>query len=148
MDDSGNSAEIIRLVYPSGVVAGSTGAERSSDRSEVTIASRTPAANGRSAPSSFHLGCQVWVQMTTWPDLRDVARRIDHAGLDSLWSWDHLIAPIAGTPDQAAGRLSQYRDSGARGFIACIPSPFDHETVVRLATEVRPRLTIAAGTPG
>lgn len=58
---------------------------------------------------------------------------------------DH--APIAGTPDEVAERLTEYRDSGAGGFIACIPSPFDHETVTRLATEVRPRLRIAAGRP-
>jgi F420-dependent oxidoreductase-like protein len=51
---------------------------------------------------------------------------------------DH--APIAGTADEVAARLAEYREAGARGFIACIPSPFDHETVTRLATEVRPRL--------
>jgi F420-dependent oxidoreductase-like protein len=58
---------------------------------------------------------------------------------------DH--APIAGTPDDVAARLAEYRDAGARGFIACIPSPFDHETVTRLASEVRPRIRLAAGRP-
>jgi F420-dependent oxidoreductase-like protein len=58
---------------------------------------------------------------------------------------DH--APIAGTPDEVAARLTKYAAAGARGFIACIPSPFDHETVTRLATEVRPRLRLLLGGP-
>jgi hypothetical protein len=28
---------------------------------------------------------------TTWPALRDAVVRVDHAGFDSLWTWDHMM---------------------------------------------------------
>ena len=53
-------------------------------------------------PASRHpirIGAILWPQTDSWPDLREAAVRADRAGLDSLWSWDHLNA-IVGPPEQ------------------------------------------------
>jgi alkanesulfonate monooxygenase SsuD/methylene tetrahydromethanopterin reductase-like flavin-dependent oxidoreductase (luciferase family) len=47
----------------------------------------------------IRVGALLWPQATSWPELRDAALRADAAGLDSLWTWDHLHA-ITGDPDQ------------------------------------------------
>jgi alkanesulfonate monooxygenase SsuD/methylene tetrahydromethanopterin reductase-like flavin-dependent oxidoreductase (luciferase family) len=39
-------------------------------------------------------GVLLWPQTATWPELRDAAIRADRAGLDSLWTWDHLNAIV------------------------------------------------------
>lgn len=44
------------------------------------------------------VGVQLWPQHTSIAALRDAARRIDAAGLDSLWTWDHFY-PLSGEPD-------------------------------------------------
>jgi probable F420-dependent oxidoreductase len=44
------------------------------------------------------VGVQLWPQHTSVAALRDAARRIDAAGLDSLWTWDHFY-PLSGEPD-------------------------------------------------
>ena len=36
--------------------------------------------------------------------------------------------------------LDRYKQAGARGFILYFMAPFDHETIERVATEVRPKL--------
>jgi alkanesulfonate monooxygenase SsuD/methylene tetrahydromethanopterin reductase-like flavin-dependent oxidoreductase (luciferase family) len=40
------------------------------------------------------IGALLWPQTNTWPALRDAAVRADRAGLDSLWTWDHLMAIV------------------------------------------------------
>ena len=47
----------------------------------------------------LRVGALLWPQRATWPELREAARFADAAGLDSLWTWDHLHA-IVGDPDQ------------------------------------------------
>jgi len=47
----------------------------------------------------LRVGTLLWPQKATWPELRDTALAADAAGLDSLWTWDHLHA-IVGDPDQ------------------------------------------------
>jgi alkanesulfonate monooxygenase SsuD/methylene tetrahydromethanopterin reductase-like flavin-dependent oxidoreductase (luciferase family) len=47
----------------------------------------------------LRVGTLLWPQKTTWPELREAALLADAAGLDSLWTWDHLHA-IVGDPDQ------------------------------------------------
>ena len=47
----------------------------------------------------LRVGALLWPQGATWPELRAAARAADAAGLDSLWTWDHLHA-IVGDPDQ------------------------------------------------
>ena len=42
-------------------------------------------------------GVLVWNQYTDWPHMRDIGRRADALGYDSLWTWDHLY-PIVGDP--------------------------------------------------
>jgi alkanesulfonate monooxygenase SsuD/methylene tetrahydromethanopterin reductase-like flavin-dependent oxidoreductase (luciferase family) len=36
------------------------------------------------------VGVLLWPQTSSWPELRDAAVRADLAGIDSLWTWDHL----------------------------------------------------------
>ena len=67
------------------------------------------------------------------------------------------IGEVAGFPDYAASnqpygtaevvaqRLAEYAAVGVREIIAVIPAPYDHETIERLATEVRPRLRALLG---
>jgi alkanesulfonate monooxygenase SsuD/methylene tetrahydromethanopterin reductase-like flavin-dependent oxidoreductase (luciferase family) len=41
---------------------------------------------------TIRVGALLWPQTNSWPVLRDAAVRADKAGLDSLWTWDHLMA--------------------------------------------------------
>jgi alkanesulfonate monooxygenase SsuD/methylene tetrahydromethanopterin reductase-like flavin-dependent oxidoreductase (luciferase family) len=50
---------------------------------------KTDVANG------IKVGVLPWGQYTDWPSLRDVGRRADELGYDSIWTWDHLY-PIQG----------------------------------------------------
>jgi alkanesulfonate monooxygenase SsuD/methylene tetrahydromethanopterin reductase-like flavin-dependent oxidoreductase (luciferase family) len=40
------------------------------------------------------IGVLLWPQTDSWPEFRDAALRVDRAGLDSLWTWDHLNAIV------------------------------------------------------
>ncbi len=40
------------------------------------------------------IGALLWPQTASWPAIRDAALRADRAGLDSLWTWDHLMAIV------------------------------------------------------
>ena len=51
---------------------------------------------------------------------------------------------VAGTVDDLEQLLSGYAAIGFNTVILELPSPFDHETIERFATEVRPRLETAA----
>jgi alkanesulfonate monooxygenase SsuD/methylene tetrahydromethanopterin reductase-like flavin-dependent oxidoreductase (luciferase family) len=42
----------------------------------------------------IRVGALLWPQTPAWPELRDAAVRADRAGLDSLWTWDHLNAIV------------------------------------------------------
>ena len=43
---------------------------------------------------TIRVGALLWPQTDSWPALRDAAIRADRAGLDSLWTWDHLMAIV------------------------------------------------------
>jgi F420-dependent oxidoreductase-like protein len=43
------------------------------------------------------VGALVWSQHTGWDELMRAGARIEEAGFDHLWSWDHVL-PIAGPP--------------------------------------------------
>ena len=43
---------------------------------------------------TIRVGALLWPQTSSWPVLRDAAVRADKAGLDSLWTWDHLMAIV------------------------------------------------------
>jgi F420-dependent oxidoreductase-like protein len=45
------------------------------------------------------VGALLWPQTASWTTIRDAAIRADQAGLDSLWTWDHLMA-IVGSWEQ------------------------------------------------
>lgn len=49
------------------------------------------------ARTTVKAGVLVWNQYTDWPSMRDIGRRADGLGYDSLWTWDHLY-PIVGDP--------------------------------------------------
>src|SRR3712207_5583570 len=40
------------------------------------------------------IGVLLWPQTDSWPAIRDAAIRVDRVGLDSLWTWDHLMAIV------------------------------------------------------
>src|SRR6476660_6455835 len=42
----------------------------------------------------IRVGALLWPQTDSWPELRDAAIRADRAGVDSLWTWDHLMAIV------------------------------------------------------
>lgn len=44
------------------------------------------------ARSRLRLGAGLSSQRTDWPALRAAARAAEAAGVDSLWTWDHLLA--------------------------------------------------------
>jgi len=43
---------------------------------------------------TVRVGALLWPQTDGWPAIRDAAVRADRAGLDSLWTWDHLMAIV------------------------------------------------------
>jgi alkanesulfonate monooxygenase SsuD/methylene tetrahydromethanopterin reductase-like flavin-dependent oxidoreductase (luciferase family) len=43
---------------------------------------------------TVRIGALLWPQTNSWPILRDAAVRADKAGLDSLWTWDHLMSIV------------------------------------------------------
>jgi alkanesulfonate monooxygenase SsuD/methylene tetrahydromethanopterin reductase-like flavin-dependent oxidoreductase (luciferase family) len=45
-----------------------------------------------------------------------------------------------GTPEDVAAKLAPFLEIGYRHLIAGFPSPYDEESMTRLATEVRPKL--------
>jgi alkanesulfonate monooxygenase SsuD/methylene tetrahydromethanopterin reductase-like flavin-dependent oxidoreductase (luciferase family) len=45
------------------------------------------------------LGILPWSQSASWPEMLDVAKRVDRLGYAHLWTWDHLYA-IFGDPYQ------------------------------------------------
>lgn len=42
--------------------------------------------------TEFKLGALLWTQAATWPEMRAAALRIDAAGYEHLWFYDHLYA--------------------------------------------------------
>jgi F420-dependent oxidoreductase-like protein len=63
-------------------------------------------------------------------EIGEVAGYPDYAASNQPW----------GTPDLVASRLAAYANVGVSEIIAMMPAPYDHETIERLASEVRPRL--------
>ena len=55
------------------------------------------------------------------------------------------IRCIAGNPDEVYEQLAPFVAAGYRHLICGFPSPYDQETMRRLATEVRPRLEALVG---
>jgi F420-dependent oxidoreductase-like protein len=43
---------------------------------------------------TVRVGALLWPQTQGWPALRDAAVRAEKAGLDSLWTWDHLMSIV------------------------------------------------------
>jgi alkanesulfonate monooxygenase SsuD/methylene tetrahydromethanopterin reductase-like flavin-dependent oxidoreductase (luciferase family) len=43
---------------------------------------------------TVRVGALLWPQTQGWPALRDAALRADKSGLDSLWTWDHLMSIV------------------------------------------------------
>ena len=77
-------------------------------------------------------------------DSREEARRV-HAGIfarnGNARPWEDQ--PV-GTPEDVLEKLTPYVELGYRHLICGFPSPYDEETMTRLATEVRPRLEAIA----
>ncbi len=46
----------------------------------------------------MRFGAAFWIQRTDWPSLRDACLAVEHAGWDSLFLDDHLLAD-EGDPD-------------------------------------------------
>jgi F420-dependent oxidoreductase-like protein len=44
--------------------------------------------------ANVKVGALLWPQTASWATIRDAAVRADQAGLDSLWTWDHLMAIV------------------------------------------------------
>jgi len=73
-------------------------------------------------------------------DSREEARRVyasiaERNGGAPIWN-----AQPVGTPEDVAEMIAPYLEIGYRHFVAGFPAPFDEESMVRLATEVRPNL--------
>ncbi|MEA2621452.1 MAG: hypothetical protein QOH61_362 [Chloroflexota bacterium] len=73
-------------------------------------------------------------------DSREEARRVfesmfEHNGKAELWT----DQPV-GTPEDVVAHLEPYLDLGFHHLICGFPSPYDEESMTRIATEVRPAL--------
>jgi alkanesulfonate monooxygenase SsuD/methylene tetrahydromethanopterin reductase-like flavin-dependent oxidoreductase (luciferase family) len=78
-------------------------------------------------------------------DSVEEARRVlleifEHNGRASTWSGRTPDMQPAGPPELIAETIAPYLDIGYRHLIVGFPSPYDEETMARLAREVRPLL--------
>ena len=84
------------------------------------------------------------VGVPTIRDSRDEAFRIKHelfaAQQSELW----LNQPT-GTPEEVFEWLARYVEIGYRHLVFYWPAPYDEETMVRMANEVRPKLEAMVG---
>lgn len=82
---------------------------------------------------------------TIRPDLvlRDDVRAVE-AQLERVRARSKSTEPVQMNPihtvDAVVQRCAELWRAGARGFILYFKAPFDHETIERIATEVRPRV--------
>jgi len=77
-------------------------------------------------------------------DSRDEARKVARSIFERngrARPWENQ--PV-GTPDDVAAYIAPYLEIGYRHLVAGFPSPYDEESMTRLATEVRPSLVGAA----
>lgn len=42
--------------------------------------------------TGVRIGVSLWPQATSWEELKAAAIAADRAGLDSIWTWDHLVS--------------------------------------------------------
>ena len=61
------------------------------------------------------------------------------------WSGRSASAQPTGTPEHLVELLLPFVESGYRHIVFGFPSPYDEETMARLASEVRPKLAAAVG---
>jgi alkanesulfonate monooxygenase SsuD/methylene tetrahydromethanopterin reductase-like flavin-dependent oxidoreductase (luciferase family) len=76
-------------------------------------------------------------------DSREEARRVSDAIFERNGRAQPWENQPAGTPEDVAAYLAPYLELGYRHLIAGFPSPYDEETMTRLATEVAPAVTKA-----
>ena len=72
-------------------------------------------------------------------NVRDVASQLERVRARSKRADPLEVNPIH-TVDALVERCAALWQAGARGFILYFMAPFDHETIERIATEVRPKL--------
>lgn len=114
----------------------------------------------------MRFGAAFWVNRTTWPELRSACLAVEHAGWDSLWIDDHLLAdegdPTHGKLEgwttlaalsvltsrvrlgllvaaEVAAFVDGYREIGVNEVIVVFRDPFDLESIERIR-EVRAAL--------
>ena len=73
-------------------------------------------------------------------DSREDAVRVQKAIAERNGNAEAWKDQPVGTPEDVAERLAPFLDIGYRHLIAGFPSPYDEESMTRLATEVRPLL--------
>jgi alkanesulfonate monooxygenase SsuD/methylene tetrahydromethanopterin reductase-like flavin-dependent oxidoreductase (luciferase family) len=73
-------------------------------------------------------------------DSRAEAERIQMAAFERNGNADPWRNQPVGTPEDVAAFIAPYLGIGYRHFVAGFPSPYDEESMTRLATEVRPIL--------
>ena len=88
---------------------------------------------------------QVTPLTTVRPDVVLRAKKVDvEAQLERVRARSRNPEPVAMNPihtvDALVERCAELWAAGARGFIMYVKAPFDHETIERIATEVRPKL--------
>ena len=79
-------------------------------------------------------------------DSRDEARRVAKAIFEGNGRARPWEGQPVGTPEDVAAFIAPFREIGYHHLIAGFPSPYDEESMTRLATEVRASLT-GAGAP-
>jgi len=80
--------------------------------------------------TDLKLGVALWSQAATWPEMLEAARRIEAAGCDHLWTWDHLLAIY--------GDAAQPIFEGWSLLAGWAVATEDPETIERLSGEVKP----------
>jgi alkanesulfonate monooxygenase SsuD/methylene tetrahydromethanopterin reductase-like flavin-dependent oxidoreductase (luciferase family) len=74
-------------------------------------------------------------------EARHVLRQIfAHNGGAKVWAGRAPEDQPVGSPERVAEEMARYMSIGYRHLVVGFPAPYDEETMVRLATEVRPRL--------
>jgi alkanesulfonate monooxygenase SsuD/methylene tetrahydromethanopterin reductase-like flavin-dependent oxidoreductase (luciferase family) len=139
----GGEKKTLRVVARHADIWNAFGSEEAIER-KVRVLGEHCAAVGRDpADIRLTLGAQVIIR-----DSAAEARAVHEAQLahNKVTPENTKIDPAAtwtGTVDDIMERIGAYRALGISGLIVEMPAPIDHETLYRLAQEVRPRIGAA-----
>lgn len=111
-------------------------------RRKITVLHEHCAAVGRN-PADISVTANVGIIVRD--SAAAIRQRLDEIGPAANFPDYAASNQPYGNPETVARQLAAYAAVGVSEIIAVVPAPYDHETIERLATDVRPRLRALLG---